>query len=685
MMDATKNNQQCTCSERRGLWLNYQFQADPTRTINLRNQFLSEVNRRFEWFKRILTQAIVDKDVLALRPSNIIYLEQYSVDEALSRLRSRQFDFARADQKANAFMGWMKELENDGLLEVTRRPGSGRIGAEPWTDMYVRSAYQKGVSRGRAELRKAGYDVPRFAPEEGQDVAMSLNQPIHAERAAMAYTRTFTDLKGITEAMDAGISRELSEGLIAGMGPKEIARNITNMVDNIGRNRAKTLARTEVIRAHHMATMGEYRQARAEGLTVKAEWSTSGFNVCPICEALEGQVFSLDEAERMLPAHPNCRCCMLPAGPEFGTAASREKDLVEGVHGGVMPCSIPPAFRSPQAPKIVKPKAKPKPSPPETPWLDDPVAQMFKNKSAQKQYWEYKQQYLREMDEFGADKLRSAANEFETALKTEGYAARDNDVFREFLDDKLVVQEEKWVSTLRGTIGEWQENPSHELPVAFKMQAAKVEKGLPRPRVMAKRGIDADMLDYVKEDLNGLMPLDDYLRMRAFNQAYMETIGVPDEITVYRGTEGGTGMSLREQLEKKGLKTKLTMTDDSLAGYSGFDELADSYGLYADGVSIRRVVRREDIVLHRDLICGQSGAFTEENEFILRGLSKVDIDPKDMQYVYKRPEDWWDLMEDEDLDELMESIIVSPYDSTEAFPVSQLPQFDPEVFFMGAD
>jgi len=52
-----------------------------------------------------------------------------------------------------------------------------------------------------------------------------------------------------------------------------------------------------------------------EGVRVKAEWKTAGLTdarTCDECRELEGHVFSLDEIEKMIPKHPNCRCVALP-------------------------------------------------------------------------------------------------------------------------------------------------------------------------------------------------------------------------------------------------------------------------------------------------------------------------------------------------------------------------------------
>jgi SPP1 gp7 family putative phage head morphogenesis protein len=94
------------------------------------------------------------------------------------------------------------------------------------------------------------------------------------------------------------------------------------IVDSLGRRipsrrRAEILARTETIRAHHAANMGEYRAAGALGITVLAEHLTAGDDrVCPQCAPLQGKRYELDEAEYMIPVHPQCRCVAIPYIPE---------------------------------------------------------------------------------------------------------------------------------------------------------------------------------------------------------------------------------------------------------------------------------------------------------------------------------------------------------------------------------
>jgi SPP1 gp7 family putative phage head morphogenesis protein len=132
--------------------------------------------------------------------------------------------------------------------------------------------------------------------------------------------RSFNDLKGINDTMRASLRRILAESLTEGVAPREMARRITAEIDAIGIRRAMLIARTEVIAAHHLANISEYRQAGILGIRLQAEWLTAGDKrVCSICRALAVKdsglgpgIYTLDQIEFMIPAHPACRCMAIP-------------------------------------------------------------------------------------------------------------------------------------------------------------------------------------------------------------------------------------------------------------------------------------------------------------------------------------------------------------------------------------
>jgi SPP1 gp7 family putative phage head morphogenesis protein len=277
---------------------------------------------RFRKLRALIIKAVVEEDCFALNKPG---------DRTLSILAStpghQAFDFTRSGDKVTAFMEWLGRQEKEGILQVTTRHQIGMGVEEAWTNKYVTSAYQKGILRGRRELIGAGFDAPAIELQGGMNVAF--NQPFHLDRVGLLYSRTFQELKGVTASMDSQISRVLSQGMADGKNPREIARLLTKTIsgpvgnlgitDTLGRfipaeRRAQLLARTEIIRAHHVATIQEYRNWGLEGVTVQAEWADAGDGrVCEECAGLTGQVFTLDQIESMIPLHPLCRCIALPA------------------------------------------------------------------------------------------------------------------------------------------------------------------------------------------------------------------------------------------------------------------------------------------------------------------------------------------------------------------------------------
>ena len=272
----------CEC----GLSTHAAQRQDPSRTATLRRAFEAEVYRRFRELKGKVNGALVSGDPFGLRVN---------------------FTFTTNPQKVAGFMQWLEDQASLGILGV--RPGTSvrTVGASAWTSTYIESAYQKGLARSASQLRAGGVKVG------DRWVESALRRPIHADRVGLLYTRAFTELSGITQEMDRQLSRVLAQGAADGLAPAQIARNLNDRIDKIGLTRARTLARTEIIAAHAEATLNGFTEAGIEGVEVEAEWITAGDDVvCPVCQALEGKVFDLDEARGMLPVHPNCRCAWLP-------------------------------------------------------------------------------------------------------------------------------------------------------------------------------------------------------------------------------------------------------------------------------------------------------------------------------------------------------------------------------------
>jgi SPP1 gp7 family putative phage head morphogenesis protein len=99
----------------------------------------------------------------------------------------------------------------------------------------------------------------------------------------------------------------LVQGISLGEGPRTVARRVRKAAD-IGRSRAETIARTEMIRSAREAQ----RQLYTQNIAVQGyrRQATQDSRVCLACLALSGTLHATDQ---IMPSHPNCRCVMIPA------------------------------------------------------------------------------------------------------------------------------------------------------------------------------------------------------------------------------------------------------------------------------------------------------------------------------------------------------------------------------------
>ena len=284
----------CGCHHPPNTLRTFARRKDPTNTNRIRVRFEQEVNRRFASLRRLIKEALLVQDVMGLNVN--------------ARAPGRQaFKFLRSGDKVSAFMEWLKRSEDELIFGVVPGTSIASSANSSWMNIYLDSAYQRGLAQSAGLLEAAGVAVSQAWRDN------AFFRPVHADRVGLIYTRVYTDLYGITEVMDRGISTVLARGLAEGRNPESMARDIVKQVDGVGRHRARLLARTEVVAAHAEASLNSYKEAGLEGVNVKAEWSTAGDDrVCEECAAMEGKTFSIDDSYGMIPLHPNCRCAFIP-------------------------------------------------------------------------------------------------------------------------------------------------------------------------------------------------------------------------------------------------------------------------------------------------------------------------------------------------------------------------------------
>ena len=300
---------------------------DPSKTTTIQRQYARKLRGRFADIRAEIRRGVADRDVLGLEDDDgsetslsdllsgtaavdvperyyeLLGEERYDAARDLVEqladfdpedLERRDFEFERDARKHEAFMVWLREQQDNGVLEVIEREDN----------TYVRKAYERGI-RNQHNWMEEGV-------AESVDPEAAFRLPVHQDKLSLLYERNYEALRGITDDVAREISRSLAEGMAEGVGPDEISRRLADRVDSIGRTRATTLARTETMYAHNEGAISEAERIAGSDvdLEVQAEVSTAGdSHVCDICSPWDGRTLSPDEARQDGPPfHPRCRC-----------------------------------------------------------------------------------------------------------------------------------------------------------------------------------------------------------------------------------------------------------------------------------------------------------------------------------------------------------------------------------------
>lgn len=248
---------------------------EPSRTRSLRQTYAQKLRGAWDRIRAAAREGIVENNALGLQT------------EALADVPTGgDFEFDTDAQKVEAFRRW---LDRQTQADILRQVGD--------ENQFIARAYEKGVENAHTELRALGLT-------EGDVAATATQLPVHREQLQRLYARNFRALEGMTEATGREMSRVLSEGLASGDGPEDIARDLADRIDKVGRTRATTIARSEVMNSHNAGRLQEWERAGVQQVGVLIAG-----DACPQCQAYKaGEPYPATDAYGNLPKHPNCRC-----------------------------------------------------------------------------------------------------------------------------------------------------------------------------------------------------------------------------------------------------------------------------------------------------------------------------------------------------------------------------------------
>ena len=181
-----------------------------------------------------------------------------------------------------------------------------------WAEAYVLGTVAADEwIRVTRELNKADDDVSvdwdNWKP--GDKAATLLLQRPKAFQQILDATNI--TIRGLTKTSITDIGNSLAEAIDLGLDASSAALLINRSVGSPAR--ALTIAITEQNRVISVATMERYKEAGLE----KQEWAVS--DPCDICAKNDGAIVpigtSFPSGDTQPPAHPHCRCVLLPVIP----------------------------------------------------------------------------------------------------------------------------------------------------------------------------------------------------------------------------------------------------------------------------------------------------------------------------------------------------------------------------------
>lgn len=283
------------------------LRLDPSRTFTLRRALGARIKKAFARFRLKLHDLLVKEDALGLTGT----VDQLPVT-------NQRWSLKNDPDKINAFKQWIKQELKSTITSKTE---------EQLWQSYINKGFEKGVYRGYDDISRPAqtrFDLTGKEDEAREHIAFRagskdqfvkgvLGRPTTVDRVQMLVSRSFTDLEGVTDEMSTRMTRHLTDGLVQGKGPREVAREMDKDL-NLGRNRALTIARTNLVGVQAEGQLHAMEEMGVTEVGVAVEWSTADDGkVCSLCEPLEGVVFKVEEAHGLLPRHPNCRCAFMPA------------------------------------------------------------------------------------------------------------------------------------------------------------------------------------------------------------------------------------------------------------------------------------------------------------------------------------------------------------------------------------
>lgn len=277
---------------------------DPSGTIVQRRALHRDFRSRLAKIRKESRSAVLEDDAFQL------------YDQRLwPRLRHNVvFDGEVAAEVLISFDDWFEALQSKILLGAKLDQMSNIVEQGVWVKPHIEGTYIQALEKGVRLVEDFGITT--------QEAEKLLAQPHFRNSLTRLEDLSYDGVKSIVKdgnrAVSNAVRQTMKEGFVQQKTPKQVGEDIWNAikdrVDKVERWRCDLVARTDIVYVNSEATLDTFEFYNIPNVQALVEFATMmDDRVCPICSAIEGQVFTIQEARGLIPLHPQCRCSWLPA------------------------------------------------------------------------------------------------------------------------------------------------------------------------------------------------------------------------------------------------------------------------------------------------------------------------------------------------------------------------------------
>ncbi|WP_286863258.1 MULTISPECIES: phage minor head protein [Pantoea] len=281
--------------------------ADPTQSSRRVGRMYRDIEARYLAIKRnlrlLFDQRLTGRDRESNSERGFILCNNEDGPAMLYQVNAGNYIYDMTAAQLADLLQRVQLILDDAMLDG----GSQNL----WALEYVAAEYERGTHQAFTNL-----SVQSPIYEQQTTLAQLLSTPAYQNQIAAAYVSTYSEWKGISDAVRADLANVISDAIGRGINPRETAQIISRRLD-VSMAQAKNIAQTEQVGALRKAQWQETDWARERlGLNAAVLWlsalkpTTRSWHA-----ARHGRTYTTEEVEAFYAQNGNryhCYCSQIP-------------------------------------------------------------------------------------------------------------------------------------------------------------------------------------------------------------------------------------------------------------------------------------------------------------------------------------------------------------------------------------